>query len=151
MTTPLNLSSFITIVENERYAYTQASQYYQKLSYMLSIPSIMCALVTSVLSLISTSVVVTPTEVVYLQLVIGLCGSISSVLQSVQSSLAWGSRSTAFRSAAMQYDHILIRLRFEHQMPDEPEFLTKMETRMLEIRSQCHFMLPAQYLEKKEY
>ena len=147
----LDLSSFIGIIEEERFAYTQASQYYQRLSYMLRIPSILCVLITSVLSLMSTSVLVNPDEVLYFQLVIGICGCISSILQSLQSSLSWSSRSMAFRSAAMQYDHMLIRFQFEHQLPNEPKFLVKMETRMLEIRSQCHFMLPTQYLQRKEF
>lgn len=147
----IDITGLIEVLEYERLAYTQASQYYQKLCNLLFIPSVLCTLLSSILSLVASSVLIPPDNVIYIQIIIGSVGIISSILQSVQTSLSWTARAVAFRSAAREYDHLLVRFRFEETLPDEPDFLPKMEARMLDIRSQCHFMLPSCYLEKKHH
>jgi hypothetical protein len=80
-------------------------------------------------------------------IVVGILTVIATMLQSLSNSLGYGTRSEMFRKSADVYDKLLTRVQFEINVPDENDFLKKMEEKILFVKDECKF-LPPDWMEK---
>ena len=126
----------------DRDAYAQAARNYDRMSSMLTIPSLCISSVSTVLTFLSGTPLVADESKVYMMVGIGITGAIAAFLQSCQVSLKYGTKSEMFRTASEQYDQLLLKIQFELVNHNEADFIDKLEKRMLEIQSTCRYSIP---------
>eukprot|EP01059_Diplonema_ambulator_P032583 TRINITY_DN6465_c0_g2_i1.p1 TRINITY_DN6465_c0_g2~~TRINITY_DN6465_c0_g2_i1.p1 ORF type:complete len:106 (+),score=15.49 TRINITY_DN6465_c0_g2_i1:370-687(+) len=80
---------------------------------------------TGILSFLSTSSQVSSSLQSTFGLIVGCIASINTVLQSVSGSCQFGVKCEAHRTAAEEYHKVITRLRFELEMPNEPDFIDR--------------------------
>ena len=76
---------------------------------------------------------------------VGVCASISTLLQSVSSTCNYSTKSKLHETAAQEYDKLITKILFEIEDPNEKEFVKTMEDKILEIQSKCK-LIPPQFI-----
>ena len=64
------------------------------------------------------------------------------MMQSLASALQFSAKVEAHRAAAEEYNKIIIRLKFEMEMPNEEDFTDKLETEIIDIQNKCKYFPP---------
>ena len=135
-------------IQETRDIYVRTAQYYDRLSMYLVIPSLVLTTGSSVMAFLSSSVVV-PIETQRMMLVcLGVAGIFSTMIQSSTNALKFGTKGEMFRSAAAQYDQLLIKIQFEQVHHIEKNFINVLEKRLLEIQSTCKQYPPMEYMAR---
>ena len=79
---------------------------------------------------------------------VGILSAISSLLQSVGSSFRFSAKEESHRVAAEEYNKLCVKLKFEMEMPNEENFIEKLEADILEIQNKCNYFVPQFILDK---
>ena len=130
-------------IQTNRNVYINHAQKFDRLSLCLTIPSILLTSCTSVVALFISSA--TPETQSTLILGLGIVGILSTLIQSCNTNLKFGTKAEVFRSAAEQYDQLLIKIQFEQINHNEKYFIDHLEKRLLEIQSTCKYYPPVAY------
>lgn len=125
-----------------RYVHSRAGEYYSKLSMYIFGPSISITALSGIGSFLSTSEFIDQSAQTSFGITVGVMASISTMLQSIASVCQYSAKTEAHRTAADEYNKLIVRLKFEMEMPDEPEFTTDLETQILDIQNKCKYIPP---------
>ena len=115
---------------------------YEKRNYGFVIPTIIVTAVGSIISFLSASSFLNENTRVILGITVGIIAIFSSVLQSFQSAFKYNTKSEMFRTAAEQYDRLIIKIKFELAKHNEKDFTDKFERKLLEIQNNCKYYPP---------
>ena len=111
-----------------------AAKHYENVNFYIFGPSISITVLSSICSFLSTTDVLDDRAKTGFGLTVGILTILSTALQSVASTCQYKSRSEAFRLAADQYEQLLTKLRFEYAMPNDANFITELEEKILEVQ-----------------
>ncbi len=125
-----------------RYLHAQSSQYYDKLNNYLLGPAIGITALSGIASFLSTSSFVGDGAKNGFGIGVGIIASLSSVLQSIGGACQFGAKKEAHRTVSEQYNNLIIRLKFELEMPNEVDFLENLEKEILDIQAKCNYFVP---------
>jgi len=128
-----------------RYVNSRAGEYYSKLSMYIFGPSITITALSGIGSFLSTSEFIDQEAQTAFGITVGIMASISTMLQSVASVCQYGAKTAGHRNAADEYNKLIVRLKFEMEMPDEPDFTNDLETQILDIQNKCK-NIPPQFI-----
>lgn len=128
-----------------RYVHSRAGEYYSRMSFYVFGPSIGITAISGIASFLSTSEFVDEQTQTAFGISVGVMASISTMLQSVASVCQFNAKNDAFRTAADEYNKLIVRVKFEMEMPDEPDFANDLEKNILEIQNKCKY-LPPQFI-----
>ena len=132
-------------IEEEKTIYNKASNIFLKKNIWLVYPTIFFTGLSSVLSFTSNSNLFTDNINKMLVFLVGVFTSLTTITQSLSSSLGYNTKSEMFRKAADSYDKILTKIEFEMQEKNEDNFMNEIEEKILEIKNECKY-LPPEYL-----
>lgn len=137
-----------------RYVNSRAGEYYSRMSMYVFGPSILITAVSGIASFLSTSDFMSDETQTAFGISVGVMASISTMLQSVASVCQFNAKNDAFRTAADEYNKLIVRVKFEMEMPDEPDFTNDLEKQILEIQNKCKHLPPQfilnEYTKKKK-
>ena len=133
-------------IQTNRNVYINNAQQFERLSLCLTIPSILLTSCASIVSLFISSVA--PETQNTLIMGLGIVGILSTLIQSCNTNLKFGTKAEMFRSAAEQYDQLLIKIQFERVNHNEKHFIDNLEKRLLEIQSTCKYYPPVAYTNR---
>ena len=120
--------------------YKYSSRIYGYYNTMLSIPSIMITSVSGIFSFMSTSEFVNPETKNYCTVVVAVLITLSSMLQTINTSCEFNVRRLKFAEAAQAFNLVHDRVYFELEAPNEPDFMNKIEDEVEKIKNQCKFL-----------
>lgn len=132
-------------IEEEKTIYNKASNIFFKKNIWLVYPTIFFTGLSSILSFTSNSDLFTDNTNKMLVFLVGVFTSLTTITQSLSSSLGYNTKSEMFRKAADSYDKILTQIEFEMQEPNEDNFMNDIEEKILQIKNECKH-LPPEYL-----
>lgn len=133
---------FLKRLDELIWVHSRASEYYEKLHHRILTPSILISGTSGVVSFLSTSASATASTKETLGIVVGIMASISTITQSLMGAFAFQAKSDAHRSAAEEYVQLQVKVHFELAMPNEPDFMSTLETKLLEIKNKCKYFPP---------
>lgn len=125
-----------------RFLHSRASQYYESMNIKLSAPSIVITAVSGIASFLSTSEYVDEDSQNACGITVGVLASVASVFQAFNAACQFGAKREAHRTVAEQYNALIVKTKFEMEMPNEEDFIDKLELAILEIDSKCNYFVP---------
>lgn len=125
-----------------RYLHSRASQHYEKMNIKLSAPSIVITALSGIASFLSTSQYVDSDSQNACGITVGVLASIASVFQAFSAACQYGAKKEAHRTVAEQYNALIVKTKFEMEMPNEEDFIDKLEQSILEIDAKCNYFVP---------
>lgn len=131
-----------------RYVHARSGEYYSKMSMYIFGPSIAITALSGIGSFLSTSNFIGDMDQSGFGIAVGVMSSISTMLQSIASVCQYSAKTEAHKTAADDYNKLIVRIKFEMEMPDEPEFTNDMEKEILEIQNKCKY-IPPQFIFKE--
>jgi len=133
---------FLKRLDELIWVHSRAAEYYEKLHHRILTPSILISGTSGVVSFLSTSASASTSTKETLGIVVGIMASISTITQSLMGAFAFQAKSDAHRSAAEEYVQLQVKVHFELAMPNEPDFMSTLETKLLEIKNKCKYFPP---------
>ena len=124
------------------YIHTRSSQYYDKMNYYIFGPSISLTAISGIASFLSTSQFIDSDTQNAFGVAVGVIASISSVMQSIAGACQFSAKKEGHRSAAEQYNNLIVKTKFEIEMPNEENFADDLEKMILDIQGKCNFFPP---------
>jgi hypothetical protein len=125
-----------------RFLHSRASQYYESMNIKLSAPSIIITALSGIASFLSTSQYVDEDSQNACGITVGVLASIASVFQAFTAACQYGAKREAHRTVAEQYNALIVKTKFEMEMPNEEDFVDKLEIAILEIDAKCNYFVP---------
>ena len=125
-----------------RYIHNRSSEYYTKLNYRIIGPSIIISALSGITAFLSTSDMMSDNTKTGFGISVGVFASVSTLLQSISGSCGFGNKSEAHSRAAEEYNKLLVKVKFEMEMPNEEDFTDKLESYILDIQNKCNFYPP---------
>ena len=132
------------------YIHTRASQYYDKMNYYIFGPSITLTAISGIASFLSTSAFVDDNTQNSFGVAVGVIASISSVMQSIGGACQFSAKQEGHRSAAEQYNNLIVKTKFEIEMPNEENYADDLEKMILDIQGKCNFFPPQFIVDEYE-
>ena len=132
------------------YIHTRSSQYYDKMNYYIFGPSISLTAISGIASFLSTSDFVNSESQNAFGVAVGIIASISSVMQSIAGACQFSAKQEGHRSAAEQYNNLIVKTKFEIEMPNEENFADDLEKMILDIQGKCNFFPPQFIVDEYE-
>ena len=105
----------------------RSSQYYDRMNYWIFGPSIGLTALSGIASFLSTSDFVDQNTQNMFGVAVGIIASISSVMQSIGGACQFSAKKEGHRTAAEQYNNLIIKTKFEIEMPNEINFADDLE------------------------
>ena len=124
------------------YLHTRSSQHFDKMNYYILGPSITITALSGIASFLSTSQFVDNGTQNAFGIGVGVIASISSVLQALAGACQFSAKKESHRVAAEQYNNLIVKTKFEIEMPNEEDFADKLEVEILDIANKCNYFVP---------
>lgn len=131
-----------------RFLHTRSSQYYEKMNLYLFGPSITITALSGIASFMSTSQYVSEDAQNVCGISVGILASFSSVFQALAAAFQFSAKKEAHRTVAEQYNALIVKTKFEMEMPNEEDFIDKLEQEILDIQSKCNYFVPQFIVEE---
>ena len=125
-----------------RFMHSRASQYYESMNIKLSAPSIIITALSGIASFLSTSQYVDEDSQNACGITVGVLASVASVFQAFTAACQYGAKREAHRTVAEQYNALIVKTKFEMEMPNEEDFIDNLEKAILEIDAKCNYFVP---------
>lgn len=129
------------------YIHTRSSQYYDKMNYYIFGPSIAITAISGIASFLSTSDFIDQDTQNGFGVAVGVIASVSSVMQAIAGACNFSAKREAHRAAAEQYNNLIVKTKFEIEMPNEEDFADKLEGLILDIQAKCNFFAPQKIVD----
>lgn len=139
---------FLKRLDELIWVHSRSAEFYEKLHHRILTPSILITGTSGVVSFLSTSTTVSTNSQQYLGIVVGIMASISTITQSLMGAFAFQAKSEAHRLAAEEYCQLQVKVHFELAMPNEPDFMETLESKLLEIKNKCKYFPPQSIVDK---
>lgn len=131
-----------------RFLHSRSSQHYDKMSYIFTTPSIVITSLSGIASFLSTSQYIDADYQNAFGITVGVMASLSSIFQALSSACQFGVKREAHRTVAEQYNALIVKTKFEMEMPNEEDFIDNLESSILEIQSKCNYFIPQFILQE---
>jgi hypothetical protein len=129
------------------YVHTRSSQYYDKMNYYIFGPSIAITAVSGIASFLSTSDFVNQDTQNGFGVAVGVIASVSSVMQAIAGACNFSAKREGHRAAAEEYNNLIVKTKFEIEMPNEEDYADKLEGLILDIQAKCNFFPPQKIVD----
>ena len=113
-----------------RYLHARSSQYYDKMNFRLSSPSILITSLSGIASFFSTSQYIDTDSQNAFGITVGVMASISSIFQALTAACQYGVKREAHRTVAEQYNALIVKTKFNLMYFKKP-LLTSFENKLL--------------------
>lgn len=133
---------FLKRLDELIWIHSRAADYYEKMHHRILTPSILITGTSGVVSFLSTSASVDQSSKEILGIVVGIMASVSTITQSLMGAFAFQAKSESHRAAAEEYVQLQVKVHFELAMPNEPDFMSTLENKLLEIKNKCKYFPP---------
>lgn len=133
---------FLQRIEELAWIHARSAEYYEKMHNRILTPSIIITGASGVISFLSTSATVSESSQNTFGIIVGIMASISTVTQSLMGAFAFQSKADGHRTAAEEYYQLQVKVNFELAMPNEPDFMTSLEQKLLDIKNKCKYFPP---------
>ena len=147
-------NEFIEKLTDHKNIHVISAAIYEKRNFGFVIPTIIVTAIGSIISFLSASSFFNENTRVILGITVGIIAIFSSVLQSFQSAFKYNTKAEMFRTAAEQYDRLIVKIKFELAKHNEKDFTDKFERKLLEIQNNCKYYPPQHvvdnYTKKKK-
>lgn len=160
----MNIRTLQSLLKQKKRVYNEAGSYYSKLNLYIVVPSIFITTLSSIFAFLSTSdIIEKDTQNVFLILV-GVLSAISTMCQSISSSVGYGTRKEMFLNAADNYDKNLIEIMFLTSEDDynsngnnnndndndtnTKEIIEKIKENITKIEENCKYLPPNWIINK---
>ena len=144
----------LTRLKKLRFLHSRSSQYYDKMNFRMSTPSIVITSVSGIASFLSTSQYIDSDYQNAFGITVGVLASLASIVQAFSAACQYGVKREAHRTVAEQYNTLIVKTKFEMEMPNEEDFIDKLEVSILDIQSKCNYFIPQfildEWAKKKE-
>ena len=146
------LTEYIDRLEELKWVHSRASEYYEKANLYITMPSIILTTISGVISLISATGQ-TSSNFNYISAIsVGISASMSSLFQTLSSTLQFNTKSDQHRDVADRYGKIITKIKFEFIDNSNDDFMLELENQILEVQNMCKFFPPIfLYDEYKKY
>ena len=131
-----------------RFLHSRSSQYYDKQHIILSAPAIIITSVSGIASFLSTSQYIEENTQNAFGITVGVLASLSSIFQALSAAFQYSVKREAHRTVAEQYNSLIVKTKFEMEMPNEEDFIDKLEQSILDIQSKCNYFVPQFILDE---
>lgn len=133
---------FLKRLDELIWIHSRSAEFYDKLHNRVMAPSIIITGVGGVASFLSTNSSFSTGTRDAFNVSVGILASISTVLQSLMGAFGFQTKAQSHRSAAEEYHQLYVKVNFELALPNEPDFLSTLEQKMLEITNKCKYFPP---------
>ena len=151
---PLNRNRFFNMMlkrlKKKKYIHNRASNYFNNMQKYIMYPSVCITAFSSIASFLSTSNIVTDNMKTGLSISVGVCASVSTLLQSISSSCNYSTKSELHRTATEEYDKLITKINFEIEMPNEKDFVEQMENKILDIQNKSKYIPPQFIIDEND-
>jgi hypothetical protein len=146
------LTEYIDRLEELKWVHSRASEYYEKANLYITMPSIILTSISGVISLISATGQTSSTFNYVSAISVGISASMSSLFQTLSTTLQFNTKSDQHRDVADRYGKIITKIKFEFIDHSNDEFMVELENQILEVQNMCKFFPPIfLYEEYKKY
>ena len=125
-----------------KWIHARSAQYYDKMNNIFVIPTILITSFSGMASFLSTSAMVSEDSKTTFGISVGIMASVSSLLQSMSSAYKFSTKAEMHRTAAEEYNKLLVKISFEMADPNEEDFIETLEQKLLEIQNNCKYFPP---------
>ena len=125
-----------------RFLHSRSSQYYESMNMKILAPSIIITALSGIASFLSTSQYVDQDAQNACGITVGILASAASVCQAFSAACQYGAKCEAHRTVAEQYNQLIVKTKFEMEMPNEEDFIDKLEKSILEVDAKCNYFVP---------
>lgn len=129
-------------IEKAIWIHIQSARYFDTLHFRLFAPSITITALSGIASFLSSSEIISKTTQTSFAIAVGVMSSLSTMIQSVVSTMKYSAKADAHRLAADEYTQLLTRVKFEIEMPNERNFGEILEKKILDIQHKCKYFPP---------
>ena len=147
--TRYNLVSTLTKVKKQRQLHRMASQYYERMNSLISLPAIAISGAASIYSFAYPSDGCDPNIFVN-KIIAGSLSALNTVLFSMANFLKFQAKAESHFIAAEEYDNLVTMINFEIRFPNEDiqNFANKIEKKVLEIKKSCRYFPPEHIIKR---
>ena len=131
-----------------RFLHSKSSQYYEKMNIRLSAPSIFITSLSGIASFLSTSQYIDNDSQNAFGISVGVMASLSSIFQALSAACQYSVKKEAHRTVAEQYNALIVKTKFEMEMPNEKDFIDNLEQSILDIQAKCNYFVPQFILDE---
>ena len=142
------LTEYIERLEELKWIHSRSSEYYERRNLVMTLPSIILTSVSGILSLMSTSSYTSDRFQYNTSITIGVIASVSSVFQTLSSTLNFGTKCELHRDVADRYDKIITNIKFEFIDHSDDNFITDLEKQILDVQNMCKYFPPMHFYEE---
>lgn len=125
-----------------KWIHSQSADHYEKRHFRIFFPNITITALSGIASFLSTSQFIDNNTQTAFGITVGVLASVSALVQSVASVTRYSAKAEAHQLAADEYNKLLTRLKFEMEMPNEPDFIDTLEESILDIQNKCNYFPP---------
>jgi hypothetical protein len=146
------LTEYIDRLEELKWVHSRASEYYEKANLYITLPAIVLTSISGVISLVSATGQPSSTFTYVSAISIGVSASISSLFQTLSTTLQFNTKSDQHRNVADRYGKIITKIKFEFIDHSNEDFMMELENQIIEVQNMCKFFPPIfLYEEYKKY
>ena len=144
----MNIHSILNLLRHKKGVYNKAGNYYNKMNLYFVVPSILITTLSSIFAFLSTSDIIDKENQNIFIILVGIMSAISTMSQSISSSVGYGTRKEMFLNAADQYDKIILELMFiknfdvNNNSEELNETIEKIKENITKIEDNCKYLPP---------
>lgn len=144
----MNIQSILNLLRHKKGVYNKAGNYYNKMNLYFVVPSILITTLSSIFAFLSTSDIIDKENQNIFIILVGIMSAISTMSQSISSSVGYGTRKEMFLNAADQYDKIILELMFiknfdvNNNSEELNETIEKIKENITKIEDNCKYLPP---------
>jgi hypothetical protein len=142
------LTEYIERLEELKWIHSRSSEYYERRNLIMTLPSIILTSVSGILSLMSTSSYTTDRFHYNTSITIGVIAAVSSVFQTLSSTLNFATKCELHRNVADRYDKIITNIKFEFIDHSDDNFITELEKHIIDVQNMCKYFPPMHFYEE---
>jgi hypothetical protein len=137
-----NYQHLLDLLEKKKFIYNRAGDYYRNMNYYFVIPSIFITTLSSIFAFLSTSDIIGDKQQDVFIILVGIFTAFSTMMQSISSSIGYGTKKEMFLGAADQYDKNIIKITFEINNPINEKLIKAIEEDIKKIEENCKCLPP---------
>jgi hypothetical protein len=142
------LTEYIERLEELKWIHSRSSEYYERRNLLMTLPSIILTSASGILSLMSTSSYTSDRFGYNTSITIGVIAAVSSVFQTLSSTLNFATKCELHRNVADKYDKIITNIKFEFIDHSDDNFIKELEKQILDVQNMCKYFPPIHFYEE---
>lgn len=130
--------------------YKFSARRYSRYALIMSVPSIVLTSLSSIFSFMGSSEYVDKDVKDYCIVTVAFLTTFSTMLQTINASCEFNVKKLKFTEATQELNHILDRIFFEKESPNEENFIDVIEKEIETVKNNCKFIpLETKIIENK--